>query len=77
MLKVKVSTVGHMTDVPAMMTYTTVVSRETTPFGLTITLLIDKGMAFDIINVYITPPIKKRYGLYLIPTLVKINVKWQ
>ena len=62
---------GHMTDVPATITYASVVSRETVGIALTITSLNALNvMAADIMNAYITAPKKRKSGPYLDLSLV-------
>ncbi len=52
---------GHMTDVPPIVTYASVVSPETVRIALTMAALNAlKVMAADIINAYITAPNKEK-----------------
>ncbi len=52
---------GHMTGAPTIMTYTSVVSSETVQIALTIAALNDlKVKAADILNAYISAPIKEK-----------------
>ncbi len=65
-------TKGQMTDVPTTVTYDGVVSMKTVCIALTMTVLNDlKAMAADIMDTYITAPNKKRYGCYLVPSLLR------
>ncbi len=60
---------GHMIDVLATVTYVSIVSRETVRMAPTLAVLNTlKVMAADTMNVYITVPIKERYGHYLVPS---------
>ena len=59
---------GHMTDVPATVTYASVVSRETVRIALTIASLNALSvMAADILNAYITAPNKEKIWTLLGP----------
>ena len=52
---------GHMTGAPVMMTYASVVSRETNRIALTIAALNDlKVKVVNIMNAYISAPIKEK-----------------
>jgi hypothetical protein len=52
---------GHMTGAPTIMTYASVVSRETIRIALTIAALNDLEVkAADILNAYISAPIKEK-----------------
>ena len=56
----------HMTDTPATMTYTRVVSRETVCLALVVSELTDLEVKCrDVMNAYITAPIKKNCGRLL------------
>jgi hypothetical protein len=58
----------HMTGAPTIMTYTSVVSRETVCIALTIAALNDLEVkAADILNAYISAPIKEKVRCALGP----------
>ncbi len=57
---------GHLTKAPATITYASVVSRETVRLALTFASLNDLEVKVgDVLNAYITAPVKERYGLSL------------
>ncbi len=59
---------GHMTHAPTIMTYANVVSRETICIALTLAALNDlKVKAADILNAYISAPIKEKVWCVLGP----------
>jgi hypothetical protein len=59
---------GHMTGAPTIMTYTSVVSRETIRIALTIATLNDLEVKVaDILNAYISAPIKEKVWCALGP----------
>ena len=59
---------GHMTETPAVMTYASVVSRETVRIALTIAALNDLDvMCGDVLNAYITAPIEEKIWTVLGP----------
>jgi hypothetical protein len=59
---------GHMTGAPTTMTYASVVSRETVRIALTIAALNDLEVkAADILNAYISAPIKEKVWCVLGP----------
>ncbi len=59
---------GHMTCAPTIMTYASVVSRETVHIALTLAALNDlKVKAADILNAYISAPIKEKVWCALGP----------
>ncbi len=59
---------GHMTGAPMIMTYASVVSRETIRIAPTIAALNDlKVKAADILNAYISAPIKEKVWCALGP----------
>ncbi len=52
---------GHQTEAPAIITYASVVSRETVHLALTIASLNDlKVKVGDVLNAYITAPVKEK-----------------
>jgi hypothetical protein len=58
---------GHMTGAPTTMTYASVVSRETVRIALTIAALNDLEVkAADILNAYISAPIKEKVWLWCV-----------
>ena len=59
---------GHMTSAPMIMTYPSVVSLETVRIALTLAALNDlKVKAADILNAYISAPIKEKVWCALGP----------
>ncbi len=59
---------GHMTGAPMIMTYTSVVSRETIRIALTLAALNDLEVkAADILNAYISAPTKEKVWCVLGP----------
>ncbi len=59
---------GHMTGAPTIMTYASVVSRETVRIALTDAALNDLEVkAADILNAYISAPIKEKVWCELGP----------
>jgi hypothetical protein len=59
---------GHMTGAPMIMTYTSVVSCETVCIALTLATLNDLEVkAADILNAYISAPIKEKVWCVLDP----------
>ena len=59
---------GHMTEAPAVMTYASVVSRETVHIALTIAALNDLEVkASDVQNAYLTAPCTERIYMRLGP----------
>ncbi len=64
---------GHITDVPPTVIYPSVVWRETVCIALTMAALNAlKVLATEIMNSYITTPIiMRKYGRYLVLSLVR------
>ena len=61
---------GHKTKALATITYASVVSRETVRIALMLAALNDLQVkAGDVLNAYITAPVKKKYGPFLDPSL--------
>ena len=59
---------GHMTTAPAAVTYASVVSRETVHIALTLTALNELEVKCgDVLNAYITAPVKEKIWTYLGP----------
>ncbi len=59
---------GHLTKAPATITYASVVSRETVRLALTFTSLNDlKVKVGNVLNAYITAPVKKKVWTILGP----------
>ncbi len=59
---------GHRTEAPATITYASVVSRETLHLALTIASLNDLEVKVgDVLNVYITTPVKEKVWTILGP----------
>ncbi len=59
---------GHRTEAPATITYARVVSRETVHLALTIASLNDlKVKVGDVLNAYITVPVKEKVWTILGP----------
>ena len=59
---------GHMTTEPAAVTYASVVSRETVCIALTLVALNDLEVKCgDVLNAYITAPVKEKIWTYLGP----------
>ncbi len=59
---------GHWTDTPATITYASVVSRETLCLALTIASLNDLEVKVeDVLNTYITAPVKEKVWTILGP----------
>ena len=59
---------GHMNTAPAAVTYASVVSRETVRIDLTIAALNDlEVQCGDVLNAYITAPVKEKIWTYLGP----------
>ncbi len=64
----------HMTDVPPKVTYASVVLPEMVRIALTMAALNAlKVMVANIMNAYILPPTRKRYGCYLVPNSARIK----
>ena len=59
---------GHMITEPAAVTYASVVSRETVCITLTLAALNDLEVKYgDVLNAYITAPVKEKIWNYLGP----------
>jgi hypothetical protein len=59
---------GHLTEAPATITYASVVSRETMRLTMTIASLNDlKVKVGDVLNAYITAPVKEKVWTVLRP----------
>jgi hypothetical protein len=59
---------GHLTQAPATITYASVVSRETVHLALTFASLNDlKVKVGDVLNAYITTPVKEKVWTILGP----------
>ncbi len=59
---------GHLTEAPATITYASVVSRETVRLALTFASLNDlKVKVGDVLNAYITAPVKEKVWTILGP----------
>ncbi len=59
---------GHWTKAPAIITYASVVSHETVRLALTIASLNDlKDKVGDVLNAYITAPVKEKVWTILGP----------
>jgi hypothetical protein len=59
---------GHKTEAPAMITYATVVSRQTVHIALMLAALNDLQVKVgDVLNVYITAPVKEKVWTVLGP----------
>ena len=59
---------GHMTTAPAAVTYARVFSRETVRIALTLAALNDLELKCgDVLNAYITAPVKENIWSYLRP----------
>jgi hypothetical protein len=59
---------GHLTKAPATITYTSVVSRETMHLALTFASLNDLEVKVgDVLNAYITAPVKEKVWTILGP----------
>ena len=59
---------GHMTTAPAAVTYASVVLRETVSITLTLAALNDlEVQCGDVLNAYITSPVKEKIWTYLGP----------
>ena len=59
---------GHMTTAPASVTYASVVYRETVCIALTLAALNDLEVKCgDVLNAYITAPVKEKIWTYLGP----------
>ena len=66
--KVRLVVGGHMTSTPAAVTYSSVVSRETVRISLTLASLNDlEVQCGDVLNAYITAPVKEKICIYLGP----------
>ena len=66
--KVRLFTGGHMTDTPAIMTYASIVSRETVHIALTVAALNDLEVkTSDIQNAYLTAPCEEKIWTTLGP----------
>jgi hypothetical protein len=66
--KARLVTGGHRTKAPATITYASVVSRETVRLALTIASLNDlKVKVGDVLNAYITAPVKEKVWTVLGP----------
>ena len=67
---------GHMTTAPAAVTYASVVSRETVRIALTLADLNDLEVKCgDVLNSYITAPVKDKIWTYLVPNHGNDEVK--
>jgi hypothetical protein len=67
---------GHTTDVPAVLTYSSVVSRDSVRVAFTIAALNDlKVLACDIQNAFLSAKCREKYGLLLDLNLVQTKVK--
>jgi hypothetical protein len=59
---------GHLTQAPATITYASVVSRETVRLALTFASLNDLEVKVgDVLNAYITAPVKEKVWTILVP----------
>ena len=59
---------GHLTEAPVTITYASVVSRETVHLALTFASLNDvETTVGNVLNAYITPPVKKNLWTILGP----------
>ncbi len=59
---------GHLTKAPATITYASVVSRETVRLALTFASLNDREIKVgDVLNAYITAPVKEKVWTILGP----------
>jgi hypothetical protein len=66
--KARLVTGGHQTKAPATITYASVVSRETVHLALTIASLNDLEVKVgDVLNAYITTPVKEKVWIVLGP----------
>ncbi len=66
--KARLVACGHLTQAPATITYASVVSRETVRLALTFASLNDlKVKVGDVLNAYITAPVKKKVWTILGP----------
>ncbi len=66
--KARLGAGGHLTEAPATITYASVVSRETVRLDLTFASLNDlKVKVGDVLNAYITAPVKEKVWTILGP----------
>ena len=67
-LKARLVVGGHQTKAPATITYASMVSRETVSLALTIASLNDLEVKVgDVLNTYITAPVKEKVWTVLGP----------
>ena len=67
---------GHTTDVPDVLTYSSVVSRDSIRIALTIAALNNlKVLACDIQNAFLSAKCREKYGLELDQNLVQTKAK--